>query len=163
MRQANGPSHLPPFPPMELCGSIEIEAGSPPNGSEKMLKRHLKIESFTAALVLWSTAVLANDASSHRSPVDVALEPGGQWLVTANETANSVSLVRTADGRLLDEIPCGTHPADVEITSDGSRILVSGAWSGDVTILTVEDQTLKNLADNRRRFRALWNRDHAQR
>lgn len=111
-----------------------------------MRERHLEIQCFAVIAMLWSVAAGAHDASSYRSPVDLALEPAGRWLVTANQTASSVSLIRVADGEVLDEIPCGTHPADVEITPDGSRILVSGAWSGEVSVLTVKQQKLEKLA-----------------
>lgn len=78
-----------------------------------------------------------------RSPVDLALSPDGQWLVTANETSDTVSLVRTSDGRRVDEIACGRHPADIEFCPDGRTILVTGTWSGDVTILSLVDGHLQ--------------------
>ena len=77
-----------------------------------------------------------------RSPVDLALSPDGRWLVTANETADSVSLIRTSDGQVADEVACGRHPADVEFTSDGDTVLVTGNWSGDVTLLSCLDGQL---------------------
>ncbi len=125
---------------------MAISRKSPPNNCEKMRYRHLGIQALTAIL-LFSTVTNASDASRYRSPVDVALEPEGKWLVTANETSNSVSLIRTADGELLDEIACGSHPADVQITPDGGRVLVSGTYSGDVTILEVQNQKLKKIAN----------------
>ena len=98
-----------------------------------------------AAAVLLGTGVASSadltSESADRSPVDLALSPDGRWLVTANETSNSISLVRTEDARLVDEIPCGRHPADVEFCPDGKTILVTGTWSGDVTVLErVEDR-----------------------
>ncbi len=108
-----------------------------------MQNRHFKTQIFAAAVLLFGSAAWSEDVGD-RSPVDLDLEPGGEWLVTANETSDSVSLIRFADGKLLDEHSCGAHPADVEITPDG-RILATGAWSGDVTILTVEDEKLHKL------------------
>ena len=85
----------------------------------------------------------AADDSFDRSPVDLAITPDGRWLITANETSNSVSLVNVASGQLVDEIACGSHPADVEITPDGKLFLVSGSWSGDVTVLSLADDRLQ--------------------
>ncbi|MGB7345180.1 MAG: hypothetical protein WBD20_13280 [Pirellulaceae bacterium] len=80
--------------------------------------------------------------STHRSPVDLAISPDKQWLVTANETSNSVSLIRIADGKLLDELSVGPHPADVLFTPDGQSILVTSSWSGELTIAKIADEKL---------------------
>ena len=40
-----------------------------------------------------------------RSPVDLVLAADEAWLVTANQTSQSVSLVQTAEGHILDECP----------------------------------------------------------
>ena len=85
----------------------------------------------------------APPADVHRSPVDLALSSDGKWLVTANESSDSVSLIRTADQKLLDEISCGKHPADIEFSSDGKTVLVTATWSGDVNILRISDDRLR--------------------
>ncbi|MEO2018249.1 MAG: hypothetical protein ABGZ53_28185 [Fuerstiella sp.] len=82
-------------------------------------------------------------AQTDRSPVDLALSADGRWLVTANETSNSVSLIRTKDRQVVDELVCGRHPADIEICPDGQTILVSGSWSGDITVLKIIDERLQ--------------------
>ncbi|MCP4787667.1 MAG: hypothetical protein GY903_20395 [Fuerstiella sp.] len=84
-----------------------------------------------------------SSARTDRSPVDLALSPDGQWLVTVNETSDSVSLIRTKDRLVVDEIVCGRHPADIEICPDGQTVLVSGSWSGDITILKIVGGRLK--------------------
>ena len=85
-------------------------------------------------------------AETNRSPVDLALSPDGRWLVTVNETSDSVSLIRTGDQQVVDEMTCGRHPADIEICPDGQTVVVSGAWSGDVTILKIADERLQRVA-----------------
>ncbi len=82
-------------------------------------------------------------AHTDRSPVDLALSADGRWLVTANETSNSVSLIRTKDRQLVDELVCGRHPADIEFCPDGQTVLVSGSWSGDITVLKIIDGRLQ--------------------
>lgn len=81
-----------------------------------------------------------------RSPVDLALSPDQSWLVTANETSNSISLIRVSDGQVIDEAACGKHPADVVACPDGKTVLVTSEWSGEVIIFEVADDTLKRLA-----------------
>ncbi len=81
-----------------------------------------------------------------RSPADLALSSDGLWLTTVNETTNSVSLISTQDHQVVDEVFCGRHPADVEFCPDSYTLLVSGAWSGDVTVLEITDSRLQHVA-----------------
>lgn len=72
-----------------------------------------------------------------RSPVDIALSPDGRWLVTANETSDSVTLIRAADHVVTDEVSCGRHPADIAFCPDSQTVVVSCAWSGQITVLKI--------------------------
>lgn len=77
-----------------------------------------------------------------RSPVDLALSSDGQWLLSANQTSNSVSLVRVSDGTVVSEIACGRHPSAIVLTPDGRRALVSGTYSGELSVLAIENGQL---------------------
>lgn len=81
-------------------------------------------------------------AEPDRSPVDLVLGPGDAWLVTANETAGTVSLVRTADGKLLDEQRVGDHPIGIALAPDCKTLLVSCHYSGEVVLLEVQGEQL---------------------
>ena len=81
-----------------------------------------------------------------RSPADLVLSPDGRWLATVNETANSVSLISTRDHRIVDEVSCGQHPVDIEFCPDSQTLVVSSAWSGEVTILKITDSRLGYVA-----------------
>src|SRR5687768_2761538 len=78
-----------------------------------------------------------------RSPVDLALSPDGAWLVTANETSNTISLVSVSDRKVLDEISIGEHPAFIAICPDAQTVLVSCEYSGEVAVLNVAANRLK--------------------
>ncbi len=84
-----------------------------------------------------------NEATENRSPVDLVLTPDERWLLTANQTANSVSLVRVSDGVVVAEAACGKHPSAIALTPDGRRALVSGTYSGELTVLAVDGPTLR--------------------
>jgi DNA-binding beta-propeller fold protein YncE len=73
--------------------------------------------------------------STDRSPVDLVLTADEQWMLTANQTAGTVSLVNIASGKVHAETPCGRRPSALALTPDGKRVLVSGTHSGDVTVL----------------------------
>src|SRR5262249_20799052 len=87
----------------------------------------------------------ASAAEKDRSPVDLALGPDESWLVTVNQSADSVSLVRPSDGRMLDEVAVGHHPVGIALVPGGSTLLVSGHYSGEVTLLEVRDGKLVKL------------------
>jgi cytochrome c peroxidase len=79
----------------------------------------------------------------HRSPIDVAVLPGGRLALTANHTADSASLVDLAAGKVLVEQPCGRRPAAVACSRDGRRAAVSNLWSGTLTLLEVDGPALR--------------------
>jgi YVTN family beta-propeller protein len=63
-----------------------------------------------------------------------------------NQTSSSVSLVRTRDGHVLDEIAVGKHPTAIALVPNGKQLLVSGHYAGDVRLLEVADEKLKEIA-----------------
>src|SRR6516164_3305133 len=79
----------------------------------------------------------------YRSPVDVALLPGGRLALTANHTADSVSLVDLSASKVLAELPCGRKPVAVACSPDGRHAAVSNLWSGTLSLFDVEGTTLK--------------------
>src|SRR2546421_11073023 len=101
-----------------------------------------------SALVLAALALLpaartgTPSEAPHRSPVELALLPGGRAL-TANHTADSVSLVDLDAGKVLAETPCGRRPVAVACSTDGRRAAVSNHWSASVTLLEIGEASLK--------------------
>jgi YVTN family beta-propeller protein len=75
--------------------------------------------------------------------VDLALLPGGQRVLTANHTSDSVSLVDLKEGKVLAELSCGRKPAAVACSRDGKRAAVSDLWSGTVSLLDLEGATVR--------------------
>ncbi|MBW3599388.1 MAG: hypothetical protein KY475_19225 [Planctomycetes bacterium] len=93
-----------------------------------------------------STAFGSEANEPHRSPADVVLAPDDSWLVSVNQTSDTASLVRTSDGTVLDEVAVGERPVFAALHPDGKRVLVSGSYSGDVTMLEVAGDKLKIAA-----------------
>jgi YVTN family beta-propeller protein len=90
-------------------------------------------------------AILARGLTAEepdRSPVDLVLAPDESWLVTVNQSAGTVSLVRVADGAVLDEEPVGDHPIGIALAPDGKSLLVSCHHAGTVELLEVRDDRL---------------------
>ncbi|MFM8250216.1 MAG: c-type cytochrome [Planctomycetota bacterium] len=113
-----------------------------------------------------STQVAAEPiaADLDRSPIDLVLGPKAEWLATANQSSDTVSLVRltkNADdaassatsaakhaagrvtGKVVDELRVGHRPGAITRTPDGQRLLVTGSYSGDLTILSVQGDKLQ--------------------
>ena len=76
-----------------------------------------------------------------RSPYDLAISPDGNYVATANQIANTVSLIRTSDHQVVDEIACGQHPVDIEFIKNDS-VLVSAKWSGELNVIEIRDGKL---------------------
>lgn len=83
------------------------------------------------------------EAEPHRSPVALALSTDGSRLLTANQTSDSVSLVDTESGTVLDEIPTGEQPFGVALSPDGSRAAVVHWFGYDLAVLNVGSDSLE--------------------
>ncbi len=94
------------------------------------------------ANLLHSIVAAGEARQQDRSPVDLVLSEDGSHLLVANQTANSVSLVRVADGKVLVELPCGEHPVAIALSPDGHRVLASASYSGDLCLFDYHDAEL---------------------
>jgi DNA-binding beta-propeller fold protein YncE/cytochrome c peroxidase len=92
---------------------------------------------------LCSLCLCGESRTPHRSPVDVALLLGGRLALTANHTADSVSLVDLSAGKVLAELPCGRKPVAVACSPDGRHAAVSNLWSGTLSLFDVEGTTIR--------------------
>src|SRR5262245_2721886 len=78
----------------------------------------------------------------HRSPIALALSVDGTRLLTANQTAGTVSLVDTAAGRVLHEANTGEKPAGVALSRDGRRGAVAHWYGYDLAVLDLKDDRI---------------------
>lgn len=83
--------------------------------------------------------------SADRSPVDLVLTADQQWLLTANQTSGTLSLVQVATGKVMAEADAGQRPAALALTPDGRRVLVSGTYSGELVVLSLGEGKLTRL------------------
>ncbi|HEV3004534.1 MAG TPA: hypothetical protein VGX78_08730, partial [Pirellulales bacterium] len=77
-----------------------------------------------------------------RSPVDLVLSPDESWLVTANQTSDTLSLVDVQSGRVIDEAPCGHRPAGLALAPNGNRVLVTASYAGTLSVFEVAQEKL---------------------
>src|SRR5688572_27526263 len=79
------------------------------------------------------------------SPVDLVLTPDETRIVTANQFANSISLVDVASGKVVAEAPCGDRPSNVAITPDGRRVLATASYSGELVVYSLQSDRLERI------------------
>src|SRR5262249_41177512 len=91
----------------------------------------------------------ADDAPAtgpHRSPIAMALSADGSRLLTANQSAGTVSLVDAQVGKVLHEVRTGDRPAGVALSKDGRRGVVAHWYGYDLAILDVGTDRLEVVA-----------------
>jgi DNA-binding beta-propeller fold protein YncE len=98
---------------------------------------------FSLCLSLCSLCLCGESSERHRSPVDVALLPGGRLALTANHTADTLSLVDLRAGAVLAELPCGRRPVAVACSADGKHAAVSNLWSGSLSLFDLDGTNIK--------------------
>lgn len=101
---------------------------------------------FIACSILALVIDKAAAEEPYRSPIALAATPDGSRVITANQTAGSVSLVDPRRGRVLDECKTGDRPAGVAITPDGKIAVVTHWYGYDLVILDVESERLVQRA-----------------
>ncbi|HCS52295.1 MAG TPA: hypothetical protein DIW81_12005, partial [Planctomycetaceae bacterium] len=82
----------------------------------------------------------------HRSPVDVVLANDESWLVSTNETSNSITLIDLVSGNCIDELKCGGQPASIDLCLDGEHLLVSCTGSGEILLVQIDQSKLLKKA-----------------
>ena len=107
-------------------------------------RRELALTTLIAVSMLATTLAVA--AETDRSPSDLTLTPDGQWVVTANTTSGTASLVDLKNGRVAAEIPVGDRPLSVAVSRDGKQAIVTNWLSDSVTLLRVVPPKLEAVA-----------------
>ena len=77
----------------------------------------------------------AADARRYKTPVNLALRPGGREVWVACEAADSVIVVDVRRRRKVAEIPIGRQPHDVAFSPDGTHAYVSNRMDDTVSVL----------------------------
>ena len=137
------------FPPLaqqfsRICASIHLAW---PNALQTLSST---LGALGALAIFWlASSGAASCEEIDRSPVDLAISKSGKWIVTANQTSSTVTLIDVEALSVVDEQPCGQHPADIVINEDDQTVLVSCMWSGEVSRFRINDRHLVKTASIR--------------
>jgi YVTN family beta-propeller protein len=74
----------------------------------------------------------------YKTPLNLALRPGGRELYVAGEASDSVIVVDLTSREKTAEIPVGNNPADVTFSPDGRRAFVSNRLEDTVSVIDAE-------------------------
>ena len=80
------------------------------------------------------------EAEPDRSPSAVVLTADESRLLTANQTAGTLSLVDVASGEVLDEVACGRRPSALALTPDGKQVAVTSSFSGELRLFDLGEK-----------------------
>ncbi|MBS0210051.1 MAG: hypothetical protein JSS27_13970 [Planctomycetes bacterium] len=86
----------------------------------------------------------AAGAHVDRSPVDLVLTADERFLITANQTSSTLSLIDVASGKVIDEAPCDEYPRALCLAPGKARVLVSCAYAGTVEIFDIIERRLQH-------------------
>ena len=81
----------------------------------------------------------------NRSPVDLAMTKNGRWLITANQTSNSVTLIDRLTRKVVHELSIGQFPVATIAGGGESEVWVSCRDSGDLHLVGVQSERLVTL------------------
>ena len=113
------------------------------------MRTRLEMGSWVFALLLVGCFVADRSAGQgiegDRSPVDLVVGPkssGASWIVTVNQTSDSVSLVDIVSGKVLDEQRVGEYPTGIVLHPSLERVYVTGSYSGTIHAFGVSEGKL---------------------
>jgi YVTN family beta-propeller protein len=74
-----------------------------------------------------------------REPLDITYSPDGRYLFTANNLDNTVTVIDTADDRVIAEIPAGNAPTSISVLPNGRQAYVTDENGGKIEILNLPE------------------------
>jgi YVTN family beta-propeller protein len=72
-----------------------------------------------------------------RNPLDIAYSPDGRYLFTTNNEDSTVTVIDTADNRVIGEVPTGKAPTSISVLPNGRQAYVTDDGDGTIEILNI--------------------------
>ncbi|MFC1806295.1 YncE family protein, partial [Planctomycetota bacterium] len=97
-----------------------------------------------AAIVVAPVALAGAKQPKYKSPTCIAFSPQGNLAYVTNHTADSVSVIDAASGKVAAEVPVGRGPTGIAASADGKWVYVANTRDHSVSV--VNCQTRKAVA-----------------
>lgn len=117
-----------------------------------MPRRSLLLSATLLIIVVCASAASRNnekpstaETTPDQSPVDLVLTADDRYLLSVNQTANSIALVDVEKGAIISETKCGQRPSAIALTPDESKVLVAETFAGDLSVFALAKQGLKKI------------------
>ena len=72
-----------------------------------------------------------------RNPLDVAYSPDGRYIFTTDNEDNTVTVIDTADSRVIGEIRTGKEPTSISVLPSGRQAYVTDEGDGTIEMLNI--------------------------
>jgi len=72
----------------------------------------------------------------YKSPTGIAFGPGGRWAYVTNRTADTLSVIDAATGKVVSEVRVGRGPTGVAASGDGKWVYVANTWDHSVSVVS---------------------------
>ncbi|MBN1805192.1 MAG: beta-propeller fold lactonase family protein [Sedimentisphaerales bacterium] len=80
---------------------------------------------------------ISSETSVYKTPLNMALSPGGKEIYVACEASHTVIVVNVQTLKKVAEIKVGHHPTDVTFSPDGIKAYVSNRLDDTVSVINV--------------------------
>jgi len=120
-------------------GTIPLPAGAQPVFAHSTLADRMYVAESgrdRVAQISVSQNVIVKEIVVGSNPVALAETPNGQKLYVVNQGDNTVTIIQTADGSVLNPaLPVGTAPVWAVASTDGKFVFVANSGSNEVTVI----------------------------
>lgn len=129
-----------------ILGSQPIDLKSAKDAIAHQLHQPVNIKTGTLKFIPPANLPHFEDEPLYKTPINLAIRPGGREIYVACEASDSVVVVDMETRKAVAEIPAGGNPADVTFTPDGKLAFVSNRRDDTVTVIdTASRKPLRNI------------------
>jgi YVTN family beta-propeller protein len=127
-----------------LVGATPVQVGFTPDGSRVYVS--LRDENRIAVVATGSQALIGT-VDVGRNPIQVHATPDGRFVYAANqgtdaEPADTVSVIDTATGSVIDTIRTGNGAHGVSVSDDGALVFVTNIVASTVSVIDAATRTV---------------------
>ena len=87
----------------------------------------------------------------------------GRHVFVSNRVANTISKIDYVDFKAVDTFPAPSGPDCMDISADGSLIMVGSRWAGKLTLIDVAKRKVVHQVKVGKSPHGVWTLDHARR
>ncbi|MBP9672025.1 MAG: YncE family protein, partial [Ottowia sp.] len=87
----------------------------------------------------------------------------GRHVFVSNRVANTISKIDYVGFKAVDSFPAPAGPDCMDVSADGSLIMVGSRWAGKLTLIDVAKRKVVHQVKVGKSPHGVWTLDHARR